>query len=125
MHLLGPNRLSICWLALLPACLLPTAPAIAPAPACCADSALVVSGQHYDGWLSRMLWLYNATEDSWARVGHAPVYIRDHVCGLPNGRLFMALGRQGAGKRARIIGQMSGQSCTCMHLLHTHGTRPH
>ncbi|KAI7843914.1 hypothetical protein COHA_002456 [Chlorella ohadii] len=60
------------------------------------DSALFVSGQHYDGWLSRMLWLYNATEDSWARVGHAPVYIRDHVCGLHNGRLFMALGRQGA-----------------------------
>jgi len=66
---------------------------------CCADlradTALVVGGQHYVGWLSRTLWLYNATEDSWARVGHAPLYSRGHVCGLQDGRLFMALGQQG------------------------------
>jgi hypothetical protein len=59
------------------------------------DTALVVGGQHYAGWLSRTLWLYNATEDSWARVGHAPLYNRGHVCGLHDGHLFMALGQQG------------------------------
>lgn len=65
---------------------------------CCADTALVVGGQHYVGWLSRTLWLYNATEDSWARVGHAPLYSRGHVCGLQDGHLFMALGLQGQGE---------------------------
>lgn len=59
------------------------------------DAALVVGGQHYDGWLSRTMWMYNATEDSWARVGDAPVYSRGHVCGLQHGRLFMTLGQQG------------------------------
>lgn len=67
-------------------------------PACPADAALVVGGQHYDGWLSRTMWMYNATEDSWARVGDAPVYSRRHVCGLQHGRLFMTLGRQGQGE---------------------------
>ncbi len=63
-----------------------------------ADAALVVGGQHFDGWLSRTLWLYNATEDSWARVGNAPLYNRGHVCGLHAGQLFMALGQQGKGE---------------------------
>lgn len=64
---------------------------------CCADTALVVGGQHYADWLSSTLWLYNATEDSWARVGQAPLYSRGHVCGLHDGRLFMTLGQQGRG----------------------------
>ena len=63
-----------------------------------ADAALLVGGQHYEGWLSHTMWLYNATEDSWARVGEAPVYSRGHVCGLQHGRLFMALGQQGQGE---------------------------
>lgn len=65
---------------------------------CRVDAALVVGGQHFDGWLSRTIWLYNATEDSWARVGHAPVSSRGHVCGLQDGRLFMALGQLGQGE---------------------------
>ena len=59
----------------------------------------MVGGQHYAGWLSRTLWLYNATQDSWARVGHAPLYGRGQVCALHGGRLFLALGQQGQGER--------------------------
>lgn len=64
---------------------------------CCADTALVVGGQHYADWLSSTLWLYNATEDTWVRVGHAPLYSRGHVCGLHDGHLFLVLGQHGQG----------------------------
>lgn len=68
-----------------------------------------MGGQHYDGWLSHTLWLYNATQDSWARVGHAPLYSRGHVCGLQDGRLFMALGQEGQREWLEMVGlQRSG-----------------
>jgi hypothetical protein len=69
-----------------------------------------VGGQHYADWLSSTLWLYNATEDSWARVGHAPLYNRGHVCGLHDGHLFMALGQQGQDNgQLNVPGFVSGR----------------
>lgn len=62
-----------------------------------ADSALVVGGQHYGGWLSRTIWLYNATADSWTRVGHTPTYGKGQACALHGGRLFMTMGQEGQG----------------------------
>lgn len=69
-------------------------------PLLCADAVLVVGGQHYGGWLSRTIWLFNATDDSWTHVGHAPVYARDSVCALYGGRLVMMLGQQGTGRHS-------------------------
>lgn len=59
-----------------------------------------MGGQHYSGWLSRTIWLFNATDDSWTRVGHAPVYAKDSVCALNGGRLVMMLGLQGTGEQS-------------------------
>ncbi|KAL4427811.1 hypothetical protein ABPG75_001900 [Micractinium tetrahymenae] len=59
------------------------------------DAALVAGGQHYTDWLSRTIWLYNATEDSWTQVGHTPVYLRGHTCTLHRGHMLMTMGQTG------------------------------
>ena len=101
-------------LPLRPLCpsLLPTpARAAPPSPPPPADSALVVGGQHYKGWLSRFVWLYNATEDSWTRVGQLPVHARGQACALHAGRLLVTLGQQGMGEtRVEWTGWEAGRS---------------
>lgn len=64
------------------------------------DAALVVGGQLYDEWLSRTIWVYNATEDAWWRVGHTPVYVKGHVCAVHDGQFILAGGQLGSGNGA-------------------------
>lgn len=51
------------------------------------DAFVMFAGATYDRWLSRTIWLYNGTEDSWARVGHTNIYTM---------RIIMAGGQMGS-----------------------------
>lgn len=85
------------------------APASPPGGTChaLADLVLLLAGQHFDRWLGRNIWLYNATADSWTRVGAAPIYMKGHVCTIHEGRLYLTGGQTGTGAAGKDEDQSS------------------